>query len=98
VWSDGEPFTAEDVRFTWEWALDEENAAVLRNVYAMIEDVEVVDELTAVLHFANPNPTWADSFTGMGSSIVLPKHILEGADQATLDEFRSNPIGTGPYV
>src|SRR5699024_5057691 len=68
LWSDGEPFTAEDVRFTWEWALDDANAAVLQNVYELIEDVEVVDDLTATLHFANPNPTWADSFTGMGSS------------------------------
>ncbi len=98
VWSDGEPFTAEDVRFTWEWALDDNNGAVLQNIYQMIEDVEVVDDLTATLHFSAPNPTWADSMTGMGSSIVIPKHVLEGADQSVLDSFRSNPIGTGPYV
>jgi peptide/nickel transport system substrate-binding protein len=98
VWSDGEPFTAEDVRFTWEWALDDANGAVLQNFYTAIEDVEVVDELTVTLHFVNQNPTWADSMTGMGSSIILPKHILEGAGQDVLDQFRSNPIGTGPYV
>jgi peptide/nickel transport system substrate-binding protein len=34
----------------------------------------------------------------MGSSIIIPKHVLEGADQAAQDAFRSNPIGTGPYV
>lgn len=98
VWSDGEPFTAEDVRFTWEWALDDNNAAVLQNVYELIDDVEVVDDLTVTFHFADPNPTWADSMTGMGSAIILPKHVLEGADQATNDNFRSNPIGTGPYI
>jgi peptide/nickel transport system substrate-binding protein len=96
-WSDGEPFTADDVRFTWEYAMDDANAAVLQNVYAQIKDIEVVDELTAKLVFVQPNPTWADSFTGMGSSVVLPKHVLEGADQATSDAFRTNPIGTGPY-
>ena len=98
TWSDGEPFTAEDVRFTWEWAMDDANAAVLQNVYARIADIEVVDDLTVTLTFHEPNPTWADSFTASGSGIVLPKHILEGADQSVLDEFRSNPIGTGPYV
>ena len=97
VWSDGQPLTAEDIKFTWEWALDDNNAAVLQNIYEQIASVEVVDELTATLTFAQPNPTWSDSATGMGSSIILPKHVLEGADQATLDAFRSNPIGTGPY-
>jgi peptide/nickel transport system substrate-binding protein len=33
LWSDGEPFTAEDVRFTWEWALDSANGAVLQTFY-----------------------------------------------------------------
>ncbi len=98
LWSDGEPFTAEDVRFTWEWASDENNPVAQQAFYTRITDVEVVDELTAVLHFANPNPTWSDSFTGSGGGIVLPKHVLEGAGQDELDQFRANPIGTGPYV
>src|SRR5690606_8350999 len=93
TWSDGEPLTSEDVRFTWEWALDDNNGAVLQNVYQTIEDVEVEDDLNFTVRFANPNPSWADAFTGMGSSIVIPKHILEGADQSVLDEFRINPIG-----
>ncbi|HVL22977.1 MAG TPA: peptide ABC transporter substrate-binding protein [Thermomicrobiales bacterium] len=97
VWNDGEPLTAEDVRFTWEWAMDDANAVVQQSIYARISDVEVVDDLTAKLVFAEPNPTWADAFTGSGSSVVLPKHVLEGADQAKLDEFRINPVGTGPY-
>jgi peptide/nickel transport system substrate-binding protein len=98
LWSDGEPFTAEDVRFTWEWASDENNPVAQQAFYTRITDVEVVDELTAVLHFGNPNPTWSDSFTGSGGGIVLPKHVLEGAGQEELDQFRANPIGTGPYV
>ena len=98
VWSDGEPLTAEDIKFTWEWAMDDANAAVLQNIYARISAIEVVDDLTATLTFNDPNPTWADAFTGSGSSIVLPKHILEGASQDVLDEFRVNPVGTGPYV
>lgn len=98
LWSDGEPFSAADVRFTWEWALDDANGAVLQNLYALIADVEIVDDLTVKLVFANPNPAWADSMTGVGSSIIIPKHVLENADQAALDAFRTTPIGTGPYI
>lgn len=98
VWSDGEPVTAEDIAFTVDWNLTVENSSTLFNIFEPIESVEVVDDLTATLTFSAPNPSWADSMTGMGSSVILPKHILEGADQGVLDQFRSNPVGTGPYV
>lgn len=98
LWNDGEPLTANDIRFTWEWAMDDNNAAVLQNIYARISDIEVVDDLTATLTFAEPNPTWADSFTGSGSGIVLPEHVLRDGGQEAVDAFRVNPVGTGPYV
>ncbi len=96
-WNDGEPMTAEDVAFTVEWAKDPANPVVLANVYNRITEVEVIDELTVKLTFNSPNPTWAESFAGSGSGVVLPKHILEGADENVLNEFRANPVGTGPY-
>jgi peptide/nickel transport system substrate-binding protein len=98
VWSDGEPLTTEDIAFTVDWNLNVENSSTLFNIFEPIASVEVVNDLTATLTFSAPNPSWADSMTGMGSAVVLPKHILEGADQGVLDQFRSNPIGTGPYV
>jgi peptide/nickel transport system substrate-binding protein len=98
TWSDGEPFTANDVRFTWEWVMDDENAAPLQALWQPIEDIEVADDLTAIVRFSEPNPTWADPFTGMGSTVVYPRHILEGGGQEANDAFRLNPIGTGPYV
>ena len=98
LWSDGEPLTAADVEFTVNWALEPENAAVLFNQYEVVESMEVLDDLTITLHYKDPNPTWADMMTGMGSSVVLPRHILEGGDQSVTDAFRSKPIGTGPYI
>lgn len=98
LWSDGEPLTAEDIEFTVNWALNPDNAAVLFSSYEPIESMEVVDDLTITFHFQDPNPTWADSMTGQGSSVILPKHILEGADQSVTDAFRANPVGTGPYI
>lgn len=98
LWSDGEPLTAEDIEFTVNWALDPGNSVVTFNNFEPVESMEVIDDLTITLHFSNPNPTWADSMTGQGTSPVMPKHIMDGADQATSDEFRANPIGTGPYI
>ena len=47
-WSDGEPLTAEDVVFTWQWVTDPENASVSAGVYATIANIEATDDLTAV--------------------------------------------------
>jgi peptide/nickel transport system substrate-binding protein len=96
-WSDGEAFTAEDVKFTVEWVQNPENASVNFDVFEPIESVEVVDELTAKVTFSGPNPFWFDPFTGTSTGFVYPKHVLEaGADAHTA--FLSAPIGTGPYV
>jgi len=98
TWSDGEPFTAHDVRFTWEWVMDNENAAIYQQIYQPIEDIEVIDDVTLTVHFSQPNPTWADAHTGSGSGVIYPRHILEGGGQEANDAFRLNPVGTGPYV
>lgn len=97
LWNDGEPFTAEDVAFTVEWANNPDNPVTQAAVYNRIIETEVIDELTVKLTFDSPNPTWSESFAGSGSGVVLPKHILENADDDVLNQFRSAPVGTGPY-
>lgn len=97
TWSDGEPFTAEDVAFTIEWVQNPDNAAVSSNVYTPITDSEIIDDLTIKVNFDGPNPFWADPFAGTTTGFVYPKHILEAGEDAAA-AYMSNPIGTGPYV
>ncbi len=100
LWSDGTPFTAEDVRFTWQYVVDPDSSATSLATYSAIEDVEVIDDYTVTLHFANPNPAWMVPFaTGYGGQ-VLPKHLLEDVIgvKARDSEFNLNPVGTGPYI
>lgn len=94
VWSDGEPFTAEDVKFTWEWVNNRENGATTFETYATIQNV-VVDDHTVTLEFGGPQPAWYVPFAGTWWGSVYPKHILENGDY---QEFVMKPIGTGPYV
>ncbi len=99
TWSDGEPFTAEDVRFTWEFTTDEAAATTSIATYLPIEDVEVVDDHTVTLHFKDPAPGWYSPFaTGFGGQI-LPKHLLQDfmGEKGRDAEFNLMPIGTGPY-
>lgn len=99
TWSDGEPFTADDVVFTWQWVIDPANASVSAGVYAAIENIEAVDPLTVKVSFANPNANWAEAHAGTLWGFVYPKHILDADDKkAAHDAFLLKPTGTGPYV
>jgi peptide/nickel transport system substrate-binding protein len=100
VWSDGEPFTANDVKFTFDWVTRTENAAVTSNIYANIESVEVVDDLTAIVHFKTPSLAWYVPFSGTFGGSILPGHHwnFDVTAEEPTQSFRSSPIGTGPYV
>lgn len=91
-WHDGEPFTAEDVKFTIEAIMNPENGSENAPNYEEVEEITVVDEHTVSFKLDAPNVAFLDYMT----MAVLPKHLLEGEDMQTSDFF-CNPVGTGPY-
>jgi peptide/nickel transport system substrate-binding protein len=97
TWSDGEPFTADDVVFTWQWIMNPDNASVDVEPYSPIENVEAVDPLTVKITFTTPSLAWFLPFTGSYIGAVYPKHKLDSGPDA-INEFRQNPTGTGPYI
>src|SRR5680860_135242 len=62
LWSDGEPFTADDVRFTYEYITNPDVASTSAASYAGIERVEVVNDLTVTIFFTEPTNAWATPF------------------------------------
>ncbi|MDO4546017.1 MAG: ABC transporter substrate-binding protein, partial [Bacillota bacterium] len=89
---DGEPLTAEDVKFTIEAIMDPDNGSENASNFEDVEEIEVVDDTHVNIHLTAPNVAMLDYLT-MG---ILPKHILEGEDITTAD-FNQNPVGAGPY-
>lgn len=99
VWSDGEPFTADDVVFTWQWIMNPENASVSSGVYSVITEAVAVDPVTVQLTFAQPNANWFEPHTGVTWGFVYPKHVLDVEDaKAAHDAFLQKPVATGPFV
>jgi peptide/nickel transport system substrate-binding protein len=96
-WHDGQPFTADDVVFNWEYAADPATAATTIGSYKDIT-VEKVDELTVRVKFQKPTPFWADSFVGQ-RGMIIPKHLFDGYKGAGSRDAPANlkPVGTGPY-
>jgi peptide/nickel transport system substrate-binding protein len=98
LWHDGEPFTSEDVQFTIELAADPESASYIGAKFAGVTSIETPDDLTVVLNLEEPNITLLDAFTFL---VMLPQHELEGiapADLIESDWWRTNPVGTGPFM
>lgn len=97
-WHDGQPFTAKDVKFTWEYVTDEKTTATTIASYRAIENVEIVDDHTVKVTFKQPNPAWFEPFVG-GFGLILPEHILREykGEKARNAPFNLKPIGTGPY-
>lgn len=99
TWSDGEPFTAEDVVFTYNFIANPDVASSNLEVYSGIETVEAIDDHTVKITFKDVTPGWAVPFTGMTGGI-LPEHIFSPYNGANIREAEANnkPVGTGPFV
>jgi len=96
-WHDGNPFTADDVVFTGEYAGDPATASTTIGNYRDIK-VEKVDPLTVRVRFPKPTPFWASPFVGQ-FGMIIPKHLFEPYKGANSREAPANlkPVGTGPY-
>lgn len=98
-WSDNEPVTSEDFKFTWEMAIDTKNTVSSAYPYDNITSIDTPDEQTVVINFEEPFAPWlANLWQG-----ILPSHILRPAYEAdgTLDNAEWNlapTVGCGPYV
>ena len=96
-WHDGKPFTADDVVFNWEYAVDPATAASSVGLYKDAK-VEKIDGLTVKVIFAKPTPFWALAFCGY-YGMIIPKHLFSEYKGAKSREAPTNlkPVGTGAY-
>jgi peptide/nickel transport system substrate-binding protein len=97
-WHDGQPFTADDCVFNWQYAADPATAATTIGSYQDIKVVKVDDHSIRV-EFKKPTPFWADAFVGV-NGMMIPKHLFEAYSGGKSREAPANlaPVGTGPYT
>jgi len=97
-WSDGKPFTADDVIFTWQYVTDKATASTNIANFSTITTIDKVDDYTVKVNFKDVTPGWYISFGGTDGCII-PKHIFEADKGANAKNSANNlkPVGTGPY-
>lgn len=91
-WHDGVPFTAEDVKYTYEKLIDPKVQTPYSSDYLLVKNFVVIDTYTVRITYAQPFAPALETW-GMG---IIPKHVFEKGDFNTNPANRS-PIGTGPF-
>jgi len=95
TWHDGQPLTADDVKFTFDTELDPKTNTSSRGNISSIQSVEVVDTHTVKFVLKNP---YAPLPVMLGyNRWIVPKHLLQGQDPNQPTSFLKNPVGTGPF-
>lgn len=91
TWHDGSPFTAEDVKFTFERILDPKTGADRRTSFNTIDKVVVDDPLTVRFLLKQPDGTFLTS-VALPTAAIVSKKFVEGG--GNLDKTM---MGTGPF-
>ena len=94
-WQDGQPFTADDVVFTYEKIQDPKvDAAPLRNYFRDVLKAEKLGPYAVRFTYRQP---YFGALTTLGLMVVIPKHIYGDGQDFNSHPFNRKPIGTGPF-
>src|SRR6266536_6656805 len=92
-WHDGKPFTAADVKCTWDLLLDKLPDKLRLNPrktgYENLTDITTNGDYEVTFKLKRPQPAFPMLLAG-GFSAIYPCHI-------TATQMRQHPIGTGPF-
>ena len=92
-WHDGQPFTAKDVKCTWDMLRGVSEQKFRKNPrkdwYANVTEITVNGDFEATFHLKRPQTSLL-AMLASGYSPVYPCHVSPA-------QMRTQPIGTGPY-
>lgn len=97
TWQDGQPLTAEDVRFTFAAFGNPATGSPRAGDFARVAAVEVVDPLTVRIRLSE---VYSPFLRNVAAAYpILPAHRLAGIAAQKLREsgFGRDPLGTGPF-
>jgi peptide/nickel transport system substrate-binding protein len=93
TWHDGAPFSAKDVKCTWDLLTGRSEAKLRINPreswYRNLESVSIDGDDRATFHLKRPQPAFL-ALLASGDSPVYPCHVSPA-------QMRTRPIGTGPF-
>ncbi len=98
-WSDGEPFSAADVRFSTDVVRNPANNEGTHQGFDQIARVDTPDPYTVVFRLVRPYSGFYVNFFSSGGAnpCVLPKHLLDKLPNINEAPYNALPVGIGPF-
>jgi ABC-type transport system substrate-binding protein len=90
---DGTPFNADVVKWNIQRVQDPATKSVARPTFINVDTVETPDDSTVKLKLKEPNAALLTLLSGRGGVMVSRTAVEKYGDQ-----FRSHPVGTGPFA
>jgi peptide/nickel transport system substrate-binding protein len=96
TFSDGQPLTAEDVKFTFEMGKNFKSA-FYSELWGWLTSIDKVDDYTLKLTFSSPEyQKWANYLYTVA---ILPEHVWSSlSEEQAITGANQPPVGSGPYV
>jgi len=91
-WHDGKPFTAEDVKFTFDRVMDPKTGAYFRSTLRLVEHVEILDSHTVKIKLKEILPGFIHHMAYARDLAIVPKHVV--LKHGSLQKVT---VGTGPF-
>jgi len=99
MWSDGEAFTSEDVKFNFEMAKEwpaADRSGLWTDLFgAPAESIEAPDDLTVIINFTGNAVPKTDNI--LSATKMVPEHVYADVGDPTL-YIDTDPVSTGPFV
>jgi peptide/nickel transport system substrate-binding protein len=94
-WSDGEPLTSDDIKYTWQVISNSKSGAFNGTQgFDLITDIETPDQLTAIVHYRTPYV----GYLGQFSLGLLPRHATGKPEEMNKWAWNKFPVSTGPFI
>lgn len=93
-WSDGKPFTAKDVAYTFNLLKENTALATGANAWAYLESVTAPDDTTVEFTFQR---VYTPGLYDVAAQVIVPEHIWSTVEDPV--KFQNeNPVATGPFT
>ena len=85
----GQPFNAEDVKYTFDRILDPATASPSATLFSAIKAVTVVEPYTVKFELKSPSATFLSYLATNPNGTIVPRGIAD---------LKTKPVGTGPFT
>ena len=96
-WSDGQPLTAEDVKYTIS-EVSSKLSAVFASAGRAIDSIETPSKSRVVIKLKQPFGPFLIALSCYTGGAILPAHIFRGTDALRNPASLDKPVGTGAFT